>query len=44
MKNKETSCGRQIKGMPDNCALCRELSKNIYYVCVVRGKDGMDLL
>lgn len=36
MSEKLEKCERQKKGMPDNCALCRELNKKEYSKCKVR--------
>lgn len=33
-------CGRQKKGMPDSCALCKEVNTEIYKSCNTKGKGG----
>lgn len=32
------TCERQRKGKPDNCALCKELDKEAYRRCVIKGR------
>ena len=37
----EDACERQKKGKTDNCALCKELDKNIYKQCKIRERWAM---
>ncbi len=38
LEKTEKICERQKKGKPDNCALCKELDKEAYLMCELKGR------